>query len=116
MHIELAIDPQWEIHPVELKKWRDNREQVLLLDVRRQNEWDYVHLPDSLLIPLDQLAARAGELGPDKHQRIAVLCHHGQRSVIGTAILRKAGFINVHSVAGGIEAWSLIVDPSVRRY
>lgn len=114
--IELTINPTWEVHPVEVKEWLDGKQDFLLLDVRRQNEWDFVHLDGSVFIPLHELEARVGELSGDKDRRIAVICHHGRRSLTATAILRNAGFANVHSVAGGIEAWSLIVDPAVRRY
>jgi rhodanese-related sulfurtransferase len=47
---------------------------------------------------------------------IVVYCHHGVRSLSGAAILQQAGFEKVASMRGGIEAWSLLVDPSVPRY
>jgi len=45
-----------------------------------------------------------------------VYCHHGIRSLSGAAILAAAGFPNVASMSGGIERWSLQVDPDVPRY
>lgn len=114
--IELAINPAWEVHPAEVKEWIDGSQDFLLLDCRRQNEWDYCRLPGAVLIPLHELQQRADELESQKQRRIVVYCHHGRRSLTATDILRKHGFVNVHSMAGGIEAWSLIVDPQVRRY
>jgi rhodanese-related sulfurtransferase len=45
-----------------------------------------------------------------------VYCHHGVRSLTGTHLLMRAGFTNVASLSGGIEAWSVFVDPTVPRY
>lgn len=114
--IQLNINPAWEVHPSEVKASLSRHADLLILDVRRQNEWDTTHLDGATLIPLDQLAARASELAPWKNRPIVVHCHHGVRSLSATALLRKLGFTNVHSMAGGIDAWSLIVDPAVRRY
>jgi monothiol glutaredoxin len=47
---------------------------------------------------------------------VAFLCHHGVRSYHAAQMALRAGFRNVHNVDGGIEAWSLTVDPSVPRY
>jgi adenylyltransferase/sulfurtransferase len=47
---------------------------------------------------------------------VVVYCHHGVRSLRGAALLRQAGHENVASLAGGIDAWSLYVDPAVPRY
>ena len=112
----LKINPEWEVHPTQVKGWLDQSADMLLLDVRRQREWDLVHLPGATLLPLDQLAAQAATLAAWKDRRVVVHCHHGVRSLNGTAILRQLGFTNVHSMAGGIDAWSLLVDPTVARY
>jgi rhodanese-related sulfurtransferase len=89
---------------------------MLILDVRRLNEWNTSKIEGAKLIPLQELDQRANEIAEWKNRPIVVHCHHGVRSMNGTAILRKAGFTNVHSMAGGIDAWSLIVDPGVPRY
>src|SRR5205807_1937747 len=47
---------------------------------------------------------------------VVVYCHHGVRSISGAAILAQAGFPNVASLVGGIDYWSLAVDPAVPRY
>ena len=112
----LPVNPAWEVHPTQVHEALARHDDLLLLDVRRQNEWDASHLPSATLIPLDQLPARAAELAPWKTRPIVVHCHHGVRSLNATALLRKLGFTNVHSMAGGIEAWSLLVDPSIPRY
>jgi len=91
-------------------------ECVYLVDVRQPWENEYCKLPGSVLIPLPELPARIAEVEPPEKALIVVYCHHGIRSLSGAAILQNAGFDNVASLAGGIEAWSLQVDPRVPRY
>jgi adenylyltransferase/sulfurtransferase len=91
-------------------------EPVYLLDVRQPWEHNLAALPGSTLIPLDQLVHRAEEVQPPPGATVVVYCHHGIRSLSGAAILQRLGVDNVASLAGGIDAWSLHVDPSVPRY
>jgi rhodanese-related sulfurtransferase len=115
--IELPVNPAWEVHPSEVKAWLDKKEDVVLLDCRQPREWNYAHLEGAILAPLNELEEKAqSELASLKKSRVIVYCHVGGRSLRGTALLRHCGFENVHSMAGGIEAWSLIVDPSIPRY
>ncbi|QOJ01960.1 MAG: hypothetical protein HRU70_15325 [Phycisphaeraceae bacterium] len=89
--------------------------RVLLIDVRTEEEWRVSRVPGSVHIPLDELGMRAPGLDVGGAERVAVICHHGRRSLHGAVVLREAG-IEAVSVAGGIEAWSREVDPSVPRY
>ena len=105
-----------EIAPRELARRLANDHPVYLLDVRQPWEHAAAALPGSVLIPLGELAARAGEVRPDPGGLLVVYCHHGVRSLQGAALLQKLGVANVASLAGGIEAWSCEVDPGVARY
>ena len=105
-----------QIRPAELKRMLDAGEPVLLLDVRQPEEHDYCRLPESLLIPLGELAGRVEDVQPPDGALVVVYCHHGVRSLSGAAILARAGIERVASLAGGIEAWSLHIDPTVPRY
>ena len=87
---------------------------VALLDVREPVEWDIVHLEGATLIPLMTLPARIGELDP--RADLVVYCHHGMRSLQALEFLRASGFMQVRSLAGGIEAWAEEIDPSLNRY
>lgn len=89
---------------------------VLLVDVRQPEEYAFCHLPGSVLIPLGELAVRATEIDPDPGTLVVVVCHHGVRSYKAAAFLQQAGVDNVVSLAGGVEAWSLAVDPALPRY
>ncbi len=87
---------------------------LTLLDVREQVEWDIVHLDGATLIPLMALPERMGQLDP--RAELVVYCHHGMRSLQAVEYLRAAGFGQVRSLAGGIEAWAEEIDPSLNRY
>lgn len=87
---------------------------VHLLDVRTSEELDEAAIVGALHIPLHELPGRHAELPRDKP--IAVLCHHGVRSETAARFLDKAGFVDVMSVMGGIDAYALDVDPALPRY
>jgi len=105
-----------QIQPAELDRKLKAGEPVYLVDVRQEMEYDHCRLPGATLVPLHELAFRLGELDPPDGAAIVVYCHHGVRSLSGAAILQHAGFGPVASLAGGIEAWSLLIDPKVPRY
>jgi rhodanese-related sulfurtransferase len=105
-----------QITVAELKRKQDAGEPVYLVDVRNYDEYAYCRLPDSLLIPLPELPTRVDEVDPPAGAQVVVLCHHGVRSLRGAALLRAAGHENAASLAGGIDAWSRLIDPTVPRY
>jgi rhodanese-related sulfurtransferase len=99
---------------VEQLKEKHDRGEVLLLDVREHDELRIASLPGALHIPMHQVPTRLGELPRDRP--IACLCHHGARSAQVQGFLMKQGFAEVYNVAGGINAWSQRIDPSVPKY
>ena len=104
-----------EITPRELAQQIENGQPIRLIDVRQLWENQLAQLPGSLLIPLNDLPTRAPEV-PSEPTAIVVYCHHGIRSLSAAAYLRRLGHVNVCSLAGGIDAWSCEVDPTVPRY
>ena len=68
------------------------------------------------LLPLGELPVRAGELAAWRGRPIVVHCHKGGRSAKAARWLLAHGFTDVTNLTGGIEAWSLSVDPAVPRY
>lgn len=85
-----------------------------LLDVRELHEIQTASLPGALHMPMRDVPARAAEL--PRSQPVVVMCHHGGRSERVTAFLNMQGFEHAVNLDGGIDAWSLRVDPSVPRY
>jgi rhodanese-related sulfurtransferase len=76
---------------------------AFVLDVRTLEEWNEFHAPNTMLIPLDQLASRLNEVPRDR--RIVVVCRSGNRSQQGRDILLGAGFQQVTSMTGGLNVW-----------
>jgi adenylyltransferase/sulfurtransferase len=109
-----AGDADFNISPADLKARMDRGDALFLLDVREPEEFKIGRLLGGALVPLGELAARQGELDPATE--IVVYCHHGVRSANATAYLRSAGFPRARNLVGGIEAWSLTIDPTVPRY
>ncbi len=102
-----------EVTPQEVKRWQETGRPFVLLDVRTAQEHALAAIPGARLIPLQELSRRVGELG--RGSEIVVHCHHGQRAERAAAFLRGQGF-TACTMAGGIDAWSAEVDPSVPRY
>jgi rhodanese-related sulfurtransferase len=95
---------------------REGQQPFLLLDVREEDEYAVARIEGSRLIPMSQLGDRLDELNDYRNEPIVVHCHHGIRSLNVTHALRNRGFAKSQSMAGGIDRWSLVVDPSVPRY
>lgn len=109
-------NPLAEISASELQRAQARGDALLLLDVREPHEHEKARIPGAKLVPLGQLAARLGELADWKGRRVVAHCHKGGRSAKACAQLREAGFANVANLSGGIDAWSITVDPNVPRY
>ncbi len=105
-----------QISVQQLSAWIEAGEPVFLVDVRQPWEHETAALPGSVLAPLDQLPREARRLQLPEGAKIVVYCHHGMRSLSGAALLQQLGFRDVASLAGGIDAWSVLVDPRVPRY
>lgn len=84
-----------------------------LFDVRAQEERDRAKIEGSRLLDRE---AQQYVLGLDKSTPLYFHCHHGQRSQQAAAFFLSHGFQNVYNVSGGIDAWSLEIDPKVPRY
>lgn len=82
-----------------------NKEDALVLDVREPVEYDKGHILNARSIPLGELDKRADELSRWKAKRVIVACATGTRSGAALAVLKKHGFTNVVSLAGGVGAW-----------
>jgi sulfur-carrier protein adenylyltransferase/sulfurtransferase len=86
----------------------------VLLDVREPFEREIAAIEPSVHIPMQEVPQRLSELPRDR--LVVVYCHHGGRSAMVAAFLEAEGFPIVANLRGGIDAWSLEVDPRVRRY
>jgi rhodanese-related sulfurtransferase len=104
----------FEISVEELKQWRESNKPHVLIDVREPAEYAVAKIEGAKLIPLNSLPSHLDELNPD--DEIILHCHIGGRSARATEFLRRNGFEKARNLAGGIEAWSLKIDPKVPLY
>ena len=103
-----------EITVRELKQRMDSGEPLTVIDVREPYEYAIARIPGTKLIPLGQIAERAGELDPNAE--IIMQCRSGKRSADALNQLKAKGFTNLKNLVGGILAWSEEIDPSVPQY
>lgn len=108
--------PDLEIPPQEVAEKLAADDRFVLVDCRTPREHNIAAIDGAVLLPLQQLQHAVEELADDKQRPIVVFCHHGVRSLRMTAALIEAGFTDVRSMAGGIDRWSMLVDPTVPRY
>jgi rhodanese-related sulfurtransferase len=106
--------PFQRLSPRELAQRIRRGEALQLVDVREPFEWAICRIEGSRLIPRGELARRSSELDPGRP--VVLICHHGVRSAMAAAWLGAQGFEAVFDLAGGIDAWSLDVDPALPRY
>ncbi|MFN0168783.1 MAG: rhodanese-like domain-containing protein [Bryobacteraceae bacterium] len=111
----MADEVPWEVTPAEVKKRLDAGEQLRLIDVREPFEFTQASIAGSELIPMRAIPASLQHLEAEETPMV-VLCHHGMRSMQVVAWLREQGVSHCSSLAGGIERWSLEVDPGIPRY
>ena len=109
----IAADvPAISVH--DLKRKRDAREAIQLIDVREPFEFEIARIDGAKLIPLGQLANRLHEL--KQNGQTVVHCHTGMRSAQAVQMLRQSGFTNVYNLEGGIDAWANEIDPAMQKY
>jgi rhodanese-related sulfurtransferase len=109
-------DMPLEIDVQSVKRAIDGGDDLALIDCREADEYALAKLEGAKLLPMSEIADRLGELQGYRQKRIVVYCHMGGRSLRVARWLREQGFPQAQSMAGGIDEWSLEIDPSVPRY
>jgi rhodanese-related sulfurtransferase len=92
------------------------RDDVVLLDCRTPQEVAQASIDEAVVIPMQEIVERVDELKQYRDATVLVICHAGVRSRVVASWLRKQGFAAARSVAGGIDQWSIEIDPTVPRY
>ena len=89
-------------------------DEVTLVDVREQWEFDICQIKGAILIPMGEIAISYENL--DKDSKIALYCHSGIRSMHVADFLLSKGFQSLANLQGGIDAWAQEIDTTVERY
>jgi rhodanese-related sulfurtransferase len=102
------------VRPRDVKERLDRGDPIFLLDVREADEVETASIAGATVIPSGDVLRRSGEIPKDKD--VIIFCHSGGRSMMAVYQLMRKGFTRVSNMAGGIDAWSVEVDPSLPRY
>jgi len=103
-----------EVSAAELKQRLDKGEKLVLVDVREPWENAQCRIEGAVLIPMGSIPSNLQKLDTD--EPVICYCHHGMRSLDVVNWLRQQGISTAKSLAGGIDRWSLEIDPKVPRY
>ncbi len=110
-----------ELFPWDLTEEMANKPELIIVDIREQNEWDALHIEGSIHVPRGLLEAACDwdyddtvpALAAGRDQDIVVICRSGNRSVLAAHTLLKMGFKNVRSLKTGIRGWNDFEQPLV---
>lgn len=107
----------FEIPPQDVQRRLNSGEKLFLIDVREPAEFALARIENAELIPMRTVPAELSRLDASTDTgTLIVFCHHGVRSLNVVNWLREQGVGACQSMAGGIDRWSLEIDPSVPRY
>ena len=94
-----------QITQEEAKEMMTKNDGHIIVDVRRQDEYDEGHIPDAVLIPNENITDKQPEELPDLDQIILIYCRSGRRSKEASQKLADIGYTNVYEF-GGINTWT----------
>lgn len=93
-----------QITQEEAKEMMDTQE-VIILDVREQNEYDSGHIPGAVLLPVGTIDEdTAAAVIPEQDSTVLVYCRSGNRSKTASSALAELGYTNIYEF-GGINTW-----------
>ena len=99
-----------QITQEEAKEMMDAQE-VIILDVREQDEYDSGHIPGAVLLPVGTIDdTTAAQVIPEKDSTVLVYCRSGNRSKTASAALADLGYTNIYEF-GGINTWPYDTEP-----
>jgi len=105
-----------EISAQELATRIQQGKPLQIIDVREDWEREIARIPGDIHIPMNDLRERLGEVKAPEGGEVVIYCHGGVRSMMVAGFLEQSGIPGTLSLAGGIDAWSCVIDPSVPLY
>lgn len=93
-----------KISAQEAKSMMESDEEMIIIDVREESEYNEGHIKDSLLLPLGNIEKDIEKMAEDKDKTILLYCRSGRRSSEAATILTNLGYSNVYDF-GGIIDW-----------
>ncbi len=95
-----------EVNPDQLKRMQSSGEDFVLIDVRDKEETAKGMIPNAVHISRGTLEYTIDQVTADKNKKLVLYCGGGSRSALSAWMLKKMGFKNVISLAGGYRGWS----------
>ena len=104
-------DSSYEQITEEAAKEMVDSQEVIILDVREQDEYDSGHIPGAVLLPVGTIDdTTAAQVIPEKDSTVLVYCRSGNRSKTASAALADLGYTNIYEL-GGINTWPYDTEP-----
>lgn len=94
----------------------ESGQAIALVDCREQGEYETAKIATAILMPMGQWPPSADALAALDGKRVVIHCHHGGRSLRVANWFRQNGHPEATSMSGGIDQWSLEIDPKIARY
>ena len=102
-----------EIRPTDAAE-KMKSSDVVVIDVREKDEWDEGHIPDAIHLSRGTIELDIEERVPDLNMTVILHCGGGGRSALAAESLKKMGYKNVRSMAGGLKAWKAAGLPTTK--
>ena len=105
---KICDDAKKEVSQITLEETQAKQasgEELILIDVREDNEWDKEHLPNAIHIGKGVIERDIEKTVPDQSAMLVLYCGGGSRSALAALNLQKMGYTNVHSMIGGFRGW-----------
>ena len=106
--LALVNDAKTRVREISIEEYRRRAaagERLILVDVREDHEWEKDHLPGALHLSRGIIERDVEQVFPDKSSPLVLQCGGGFRSALACDSLRKMGYTNLFSLAGGYRGW-----------
>ena len=103
-----------EVSVDDVKKMIDNREKIIILDVRDRDEFETGYIPGAINLSRGMLEFKISTVVPDKKATIVVYCGVDLRGPLATKTLNEMGYQNTVNIIGGLKAWKAAGYPVVK--
>lgn len=102
-----------EISPVQVKQLQDEKENIIIIDVRTSGEFtgELGHIRGAFLQPLQEIEEWHTEFSEKKENRLIMVCRSGNRSRVATKYFQERGYENIQNMSGGMRAWNELSFP-----
>jgi rhodanese-related sulfurtransferase len=93
-----------QVAPDEVRRLRERGEDVALIDVREDREWNLGHIPGAVHMSRGTLEQKIERTVP-RGRKVVLYCAAGNRSSLAVEMLKQMGYTDVSSMRGGFRAW-----------